>query len=121
MPSFSKPRGDLGIELGQLERDDLAGSVLADEGKIDDPDDPSVGEVGECRGDLAPELVAGKRHDHVVDWADLFHRASPLLGYASAFALIASNSDWLMAPLSSRPLAFSISAAAPPLDATVRT
>jgi hypothetical protein len=36
------------------------------------------------------------------------------LRYASAFALIASNSAWLIAPLSSRPLAFSISLAAPP-------
>ena len=46
-----------------------------------------------------------------------------VLGYAvaSAFALIASNSAWVIAPESSRPLAFSISAAAPPLPAVVRT
>ena len=78
-------------------------------------------ELGERRRDLAPELVAGKRDDHVVDWADFFHGCSPLLGYARALALIASNSDWLIAPLSSSPLAFSISAAAPPLPAVVRT
>ena len=37
--------------------------------------------------------------------------------YASAFRLIASNSAWSIAPLSSSPFARSISAAAPPLPA----
>jgi hypothetical protein len=41
--------------------------------------------------------------------------------YASAFRLTASNSAWLMAPLSSRAFARSISAAAPPLPAVERT
>ena len=41
--------------------------------------------------------------------------------YASAFCLIASNSAWLMAPLSSSFLARSISPAAPPSPAAART
>jgi hypothetical protein len=41
--------------------------------------------------------------------------------YASAFCLIASNSVWLIAPLSRSVFAFSISAAAPPLPAVSRT
>ena len=40
---------------------------------------------------------------------------------ASAFALMASNSACVIAPESRRPFAFSISAAAPPLPATLRT
>lgn len=41
--------------------------------------------------------------------------------YARAFCLIASNSACVIAPESSSPLAFSISAVAPPLVAVVRT
>ncbi len=40
---------------------------------------------------------------------------------ASVFCLRASNSGWVIAPLSSNCFAFSISAAAPPLPAVERT
>ena len=38
MPMFSSRFPDLGIQLGQLERDDLTRRALADEGDVDDPD-----------------------------------------------------------------------------------
>jgi hypothetical protein len=40
--------------------------------------------------------------------------SGPAGRYASAFALIASNSAWVIVPASSRAFAFSISAAEPP-------
>jgi hypothetical protein len=47
--------------------------------------------------------------------------STPYSAYPSALALMESNSACVMAPESSRPFAFSISAAAPPLLATERT
>ncbi len=62
---------DFRIELCELERDRVTIRVLADEGDVDDANRARVDEVGERGCDLAFELVARKRDDHVVDRADL--------------------------------------------------
>ena len=66
-------RAHLGIELGQLESDDVAVLGLADEGQVDDANRPGFHQVGDRGCDLAAELVAGKREDREVDRSDLFH------------------------------------------------
>ena len=73
MPIFSNPFSHLGIDVRQLERDDLTRIVLANEGEIDDPDRSRLHEVCERRRDLAPELVSGKGNDHVVHWSKFAH------------------------------------------------
>ena len=68
-----QPRTHLGVDVRQLERDDVAIRILADEGEIDDADRSCLDEVRERRGDLAAELVAGKREDRVIDRSDFLH------------------------------------------------
>ena len=68
---------DLGIQVVELERENLSVGVLADEREVDDPDRACVDEVRERRGDLAAELVARERDDQVVDWADFIHAWLP--------------------------------------------
>ena len=47
--------------------------VLPYERQVDDPDRVRLDELPQGRRDLACEPVARKRHDHVLDGADLFH------------------------------------------------
>ena len=57
------------VEVVDLEADDRAVDVLADEDEVEDPDGPRLDQGDQLGGDLAVELVAGESHDDVFDWS----------------------------------------------------
>ena len=61
---------DLGRELLHLEDRDRPVGVLRDHGEVDDPDEALLDELGERRGDVAGEAVAGEVDHDVLDGSD---------------------------------------------------